>query len=175
VDSAAEEESVMFTLVSKLIGGLSPKTRLIVEVAMLLVFVSVAVVVVGGVRSCSYNKAKAEYEESRKTYDAEQRQLKTSRDQLIGGIEQRDREIEKLETQKDAYRTMAEQGVRVDQERAKQIEAIATKEAQDLENARKDMDCRARAADTVALLRTAKPPIALDLNAVIRKQCGPAG
>lgn len=165
----------MITLISKLLSGLAPNTRRVVEVALLVAIVVVAVVVAGGVRSCSYKKAKAEYEASKKQYVVEQQRLATERDQLIGRIEQRDREIEKLETQKDAYRTMAEQGVRVDQQRAEQIEAIATKEAQDLEKARTDMDCRTRAADTVALLRTAKPPIALDLSAVIRKQCGPAG
>jgi hypothetical protein len=164
----------MFTLISKLLARLTPQQRWIVEIAVLLVLISAGIVVFDGMKGCSYRKAKAEYDESRKKYDGVQQQLTTQRDQLIGQIEQRDREIEKLETQKDAYRTMAEQGVRVDQEKAKQIEAIATKEAQDLEDARKDMDCRARAADTVALLRTAKPPIALDLNAVIRKQCGPA-
>jgi hypothetical protein len=164
----------MFTLISKLLAGLSPKMRVIVEVALLVVVISTGVVVAGSVKSCSYKKAKAEYDESRVKYDAQQQQLTTQRDQLIGKIEQRDREIEKLETQKDAYRAMAEQGVRADQEKAKQIEAIATKEAEDLEEARTDMDCRTRAANTVALLRTAKPPITLDLDAVIRKQCGPA-
>jgi hypothetical protein len=164
----------MFTLVSKLLGGLTPKTRWIIEAVLLVVAFSISLALVGGVRSCSYKKAKADYDESRKKYDAAQQLLKTERDQLIGTIEQRDREIEKLETVKDAYQTMGEQGVRVDQEKAKQIEAIATKEAQDVENARRDMDCVTRARDTVALLRTAKPPINLDVNAVIRKQCGPA-
>lgn len=165
----------MFTLIANLLSGLTPRTRRLVEVALLVVVISAGVVVAGGVRSCSYKQAQAEYDESRKKYDVEQQKLTAQRDQLIGQIDQRDREIEKLETQKDAYKTMAEQGVRVDQEKAKQIEAIAEKEAQDLEKARTDMDCRARAEWTVSLLRTAKPPILLDRNAVIRKQCGPAG
>jgi hypothetical protein len=164
----------MFTLVSNLLAGLTPKTRWIIEIGLAVVVVAAVAMIAGSVRSCSYHKAKAEYDESKKKYDAEQQQLKSQRDQLLGQMEQRDREIEKLETQKDAYKTMAEQGVRVDQEKAKQIETIATKEAQDLDDARKDRDCLTRARDTVALLRTAKPPIALDVNAVIRKQCGPA-
>jgi hypothetical protein len=164
----------MFTLVSTLLARLTPTMRWIIEIALLVAVASAGVVVAGGVRSCSYKKAKAEYDESSKKHDVAQRRLKAERDQLIGAIEQRDREIEKLETQKDAYRAMAEQGVRADQEKAKQIDAIATKEANDLEEARADMDCRTRAGNTVALLRTAKPPILLDLNAVIRKQCGPA-
>ena len=162
----------MFTLISKLLSGVTPTKRLLIEVAVLVIAISGALVAIGGVRSCSYKKAKAEYDESRKQYDANEQQLKTQRDQIRGQMAERDREIEKLETEKDAYKTMAEQGVRADQEKAQQIEAIATKEAQDLDEARTDMDCRTRAERTVLLLRTAKPPINLDLNAVLRKQCG---
>ena len=164
----------MFTMISTLLARFTPRTRVIIEVALLVALVSASLVVLSAVRGCSYRKAKANYEDSKRKYDAEQQKLKAQRDQLLGQMEQRDREIEKLETQKDAYQAMAEQGVRADQEKAKQIEAIATKEAQDLNDARKDMDCLTRARDTVALLRTAKPPINLDVDAVIRKQCGPA-
>lgn len=110
-------------------------------------------------------------DKARKQYEVESKTWETTKAELLGRIKERDREILELESQKAQYKTLAEQGVKLDQEHAKQIEEVTNQEAKDLESARKDMDCRTRAADTVALLRTAKPPIHLDLAAVIRKQC----
>jgi hypothetical protein len=107
-------------------------------------------------------------------YEADSKAWATEKSKLLGQIAERDKQIAELEIQKQVFKTAAEQGVKMDAEKAKQIDAISAKEATDLEGIRKDMDCVTRARDTVALLLTAKPPIRLDLAATIRKQC-PSG
>lgn len=141
--------------------------RLIVSLSLLAILISAVVYGFTQIQSCSYRKGRAEYE-------ALEGQKKAERDQLIGENQKLRGQIAELEFQKQAFKTMAEQGVKLDQEKAKQIDEISAKEATDLENVRQDRNCADRAHDTVALLRTAKPPIILDLAAVIRKQC-PAG
>ena len=102
----------MFTLISKLLSGVAPPKRLLIEVAVLVIAISGALVAIGGVRSCSYKKAKAKNDESRKQYDANEQQLKTQRDQIRGQMAWRHGGREKPQPEKDAYKTMAEQDVR---------------------------------------------------------------
>lgn len=155
----------MFTFASKLLKYIPQPYRLIVQIGSAVLLIVLAIYLFGSIRSCQYDKARKEYQQKEDAAKAE-------RDKLLGQIAQRDKEIAELEIEKQAFKTMAENGVRSDAEKAKQIEEISAKEAQDLESVRKDMDCATRARNTVELLRTAKPPINLDVNAVIRKQCG---
>lgn len=135
------------------------------QVLIGLAFIAILTYGMNWFKARQYDKERVKSEELEKT-------LSSQRDLLLGQIAQRDKDIAALESQKEQYKVLAEQGVKLDQEHAKQIEQITEQEAQDLEKARTDMDCRTRAADTVALLRSAKPPINLNLEAVIRKQCG---
>jgi hypothetical protein len=156
----------MFSAVNKLLQLIPTPARYWVEGALCILLIAAVFLAFSRVSSCNYRRARAEYDKKEAT-------LKGEREKLIAQIERRDKEIAELELQKQAFKTMAEQGVRLDQEKAKQIDEISAKEAKDLEDSQAPVDCRTRAERTVALLLTAKPPIRLDLAAVIRKQCGP--
>lgn len=136
--------------------------------------IALAAVLLIGVTTLSVNWFQARnYDKARKQYEADSKAWEITKAQILGQMKERDKQIAALELEKQAFKTMAEQGVKSDEAKAKQIEEISAKEAADLEGIRKDMDCTTRARDTVSLLRTAKPPIILDLAATIRKQCGP--
>lgn len=142
--------------------------RIIGAVAGLVVLIGIITLSVNWFQARNLDKARKQYEADSKTWEA-------TKAELLGRIHERDRQIAELEIQKQAFKTAAEQGVKMDAEKAKQIDEISAKEAADLEGIRQDKDCVTRARDTVALLLTAKPPIRLDLAATIRKQCGAGG
>lgn len=140
--------------------------RIVAGAIGIFIFIGVIVLSVNWFQARGYDKARKEFEVSEKAWEKEKAEI-------IGRIRERDKEIAALELEKQAFKTMGEQGVALDQTKAKQIEEISAKEAQDLANTELPTDCGARARDTVARLLTAKPPIKLNLANVIRKQCGP--
>lgn len=140
--------------------------RLLAGAIGVFIFIGIIVLSVNWFQARNLDKHTKKHEEDSKAWAIE-------RNQILGQIKERDKQIAELELEKQAFKTLAEQGVKLDQEKAKQIDEISAKEAADLEGIRKDMDCATRARDTVALLLTAKPPIKLDLASVIRKQCAP--
>ncbi len=99
-----------------------------------------------GVQSWAYHRGQARYEAESKAWQIE-------RAKLIADAEAKEKRIAELEPQVVAYKAAAEAGKRLDEEKAKQIEDLGKKEAEDEANANIPTDCRVRADRICTLFR----------------------
>lgn len=98
------------------------------------------------IQACGYSKAHKELE-------AETQKWQKERAALIADAEAKEKHIEELEPQVVAFRAAAEQGKRLDEEKAKQIEEISKKETANENTANASTDCRTRATRLCDMFR----------------------
>lgn len=120
----------------------------------------------GQVQSCTYHKA-------RKDYDKKEAAWSKERTKLIADAEAKEKRIAELEPQILAFKAAADAGKKVDDELAAKIEQsgkdAAAAEAAALEPA----DCRVRAQRVCALLKSNNIPS--DCGRITAESCKPAG
>jgi uncharacterized protein HemX len=100
----------------------------------------------GQIQSCSYDKA-------RKEYEAQSEQWKGERAKLIAEAEAKEARVAELETKIMAYQAAADAGKKVDDSLAEKIEQLGEDAKHEEEMANAPADCRTRAIRVCALLR----------------------
>jgi hypothetical protein len=106
-----------------------------------IILVIVIALLLGGfysIQSWAYHRGHAKYIEESKAWQ-------TERAKLIADAEAKERRIAELEPQVVAYKTAAEAGKRLDEDKARQIEELGRKEAEDVANSQIPATCADRA------------------------------
>lgn len=99
-----------------------------------------------GVQKWAYHRGQAKYE-------AESKAWQVDRAKLIAEAEAKEKRIAELEPQVVAYKAAAEAGKRLDEEKAKAIEDLGKREAEDVANSQIPTDCRTRAGRVCDLFK----------------------
>lgn len=118
----------------------------------------------GSIRSCSYDKARAEYQKQSDEWQKE-------RNQLLGQVAERDKQIEQLKAKEAAYVAADQAGKKVDDALAAKIDEVTKAAANEEIATDQPADCWVRADRTCSKLAALKPPIVIDCNVYKRKIC----
>lgn len=141
----------MLSAILKRISSLPKPWNWVVSVVLLVIVIAVLVWAFSQVQSCSYHKAKKEY-------DAQEAKWSQERTKLIADAEAKEKRIAELEPQVLLYKAAADAGKKVDDDLAGKIEQVG-KDAAAAEAAAVGVsDCRVRAARVCELLRTNRIP-----------------
>lgn len=155
----------MYTFVTGLLGNLSTKARIIVGAIVLVLVLVLAFFLFGQIKSCGYDKGRAEYEAASESW-------KTERAKLLGGIAERDKQIEQLKAKEAAYIAADQAGKKIDDALAQKIDDATKAAAAEATATDQPADCWVRGDRTCAKLAGLQPPIKIDCDAYKRKICG---
>ena len=117
------------------------------QIAAAVILIALFLGAMSGIRSCSYQKAKAEYEASDKKHQEEY-------DRLAGENKELKKQREELLSQAAAYKAAAEAGKKVDEGLEQKIDEVSKETANAQANAETATDCRTRAERICNMFRT---------------------
>lgn len=116
------------------------------------------------VQSCSYNKA-------RKEYDGQSKAWATEKAKLLGQIAERDKQIEQLEAKEAALIAADKAGKKIDDALATKIDEVTKAAAAEASITDLPADCALRAERTCSKLAGLRPPIVIDCGEYKRRIC----
>ena len=154
----------MFTFISSLLTKLPGPWRVGVEVGLAVLLIVLGFFLFGQIKACGYNKAYDKYQADSKAWSDEKAKL-------LGGIAERDKQIELLKAKEAAIIAADQAGKKLDDEIAQKIDAATQAAANEAIVTDQPADCWVRADRTCAKLAGLKPPIKLDCDAYKRKIC----
>jgi len=138
--------------------------RLIVIVIAAGAVVIIFLTLFSQIRSCSYDKARKDYEDQARAWQ-------TERAILLGRIAERDKQIEQLEAKEAVIIAADKAGKKLDDDIANRIDAVTKAAAEEAVTTDAPADCFDRAERTCSKLAGLKPPIIIDCDAYKRKIC----
>jgi len=156
----------IFGKISELIGKLPKPWNYVVGVALLVIVISALVWGFSQIQSCSYHKAKKEYDEKEAAWSQE-------RTKLIADAEAKEKRIAELEPQVLAFKAAADAGKKVDDALVTKIEQVGKDAAAAEAAASEPVDCLVRATRVCDLLRANNIPH--DCKRITAESCKPAG
>jgi hypothetical protein len=152
----------MFSFILKLLERIPQPYRLIVELAIVVLLIVAGFWVFGQIKSCSYDKARQEYQQKEDAW-------KLERTKLITRAEEAEKRVTELEPKVLAYEKLAEEGKRIDESTAEKIKKIGEEASREATVTDKPADCVVRAERICAKFAELKPPIPIDCEALKRK------
>lgn len=142
----------MITALQRLFAYIPQPWRVLVQIALVILAISLGFYLFGQIQSCRYDKARGEYQQKEEAW-------KVERTKLIADAEAKEKRIQELEPKVAAYEQLAEQKKRLDQNLSDKIDKLVEDAKREEELTNEPTDCATRARRVCEKFRANNIPI----------------